>query len=183
MSPTVFGGLGIHRRQCVGESEPITVSRPFIRSVDGGRTWEGRAMQSRLASNLIDVYFKKTNWKGYATGGTDGLQSGTAVILRTLDGGGHLGKGLCLISYARYTSRMGLENLFPFEGCRICFRSSTTVVVSPTAKVLKTEDGGATWRETVDRRKCLKMLDFRESDSINETTGWASGRGGHVRDN
>ncbi|MDA0684254.1 MAG: hypothetical protein O2797_04960 [Bacteroidetes bacterium] len=145
-----------------------------IRSVDGGRTWEGRAMQSRLASNLIDVYFKN-ELEGYATGGTDGLQSGTAVILRTLDGGD---------TWERVFVSSPTPDTQAEWGWKISFPSKDVGYVSveynsggePTAKVLKTEDGGATWREQWIEGS-VSNAGLQGIGFINETTGWASGRG------
>ena len=145
----------------------------IIRTTDGGDTWEGIPVGS-LAENLIDVYFKN-QLEGYAVGGSEGLSTGNAVVLRTLDGGETWEKVFesSLSSGAR--AEWGWKISFPTEQVgyvSVEYNSSD----APTAKLLKTEDGGATWSEVwingSNSSAGLQGLGF-----ISETVGWASGRG------
>lgn len=145
----------------------------IIRSENGGETWVGTPV-GNLAENLIDVYFKN-ELEGYATGGTDGLATGTAVVLRTLDGG---------LSWERVHVSSLTAGAQAEWGWKISFPTDDTGYISveyassnaPTAKVLKTTDGGATWSEVYiegsNSSAGLQGIGF-----ISATTGWASGRG------
>ena len=145
----------------------------ILRSEDGGETWVGTPV-GHVAENLIDVYFKN-EMEGYATGGTNGLSTGTAVVLRTLDGG---------ITWERMFVSSLTDGAQAEWGWKISFPTDDVGYISveyngtdaPTAKVLKTEDGGATWREVYiegsNSSAGLQGIGF-----ISPTTGWASGRG------
>lgn len=144
-----------------------------LRTVNGGETWVGTPI-SGLAENLIDVYFKN-ELEGYATGGTNGLGSGTAVILRTLDGG---------VTWERVFVSSLTDGAQAEWGWKISFPTEDVGYVSveynglssPTGKVLKTEDGGATWREVYipgsTANAGMQGIGF-----ISPDVGWVSGRG------
>ena len=145
----------------------------ILRTDDGGETWTGTPV-GNLATNLIDVYFKN-ELEGYATGGSEGLSTGNAVVLRTLDGG--LTWEKVFESSLSYLARAewGWKISFPTD--RVGFVSvEYNSSEAPTAKVMKTEDGGATWRELYiegsNSSAGLQGIGF-----ISETIGWASGRG------
>ena len=145
----------------------------LIRSTNGGETWEGVYM-GHLAHNLIDVYFKD-EMEGYAVGGSEGLSTGNAVILRTLDGGDTWEKVFESSLSAGARAEWGWKISFPSQ--QVGYVSvEYTSSEAPTAKVLKTEDGGATWRqmwiEGSTSSAGLQGIGF-----ISETVGWASGRG------
>lgn len=145
----------------------------LIRSVDGGETWEGISLAAH-ATNLIDVYFKD-EMEGYAVGGSEGLSTGNAVVLRTLDGGDTWEKVFESSLSDQARAEWGWKISFPTD--RVGYVSvEYNSGGAPTAKLLKTEDGGATWRqmwiEGSNSSAGLQGLGF-----ISENVGWASGRG------
>ena len=145
----------------------------ILRSQDGGETWVGTPVGG-LAENLIDIYFKN-EMEGYATGGTNGLSSGTAVVLRTMDGGDTWERIFASDLTDGAQAEWGWKISFPTDDVgyiSVEYNSSG----APTAKVLKTVDGGATWEEVYiegsNSSAGLQGIGF-----ISPTTGWASGRG------
>ena len=144
-----------------------------LRSENGGETWVGTPV-GHVAENLIDVYFKN-ELEGYATGGTDGLSTGTAVVLRTMDGGLTWERVFVSSLSAGAQAEWGWKISFPSDDVGYISVEYNSIN-APTAKVLKTEDGGATWREVYiegsNASAGLQGIGF-----ISPTTGWASGRG------
>ena len=145
----------------------------LVRSTDGGETWEGISLAAH-ATNLIDVHFKD-EMEGYVVGGSEGLASGNAVVLRTLDGGNTWEKVFESSLSDQARAEWGWKISFPTD--RVGYVSvEYNSGGAPTAKLLKTEDGGATWREVwiagSNSSAGLQGLGF-----ISETVGWASGRG------
>ncbi len=145
----------------------------IVRSDNGGQTWVGTPVGG-LAENLVDVYFKN-DMEGYVTGGTEGLGSGTAVVLRTLDGGETWEEVFTSSLTDGAQAEWGWKISFPSDDVgyiSVEYNSSG----APTAKVLKTEDGGATWREVYipgsNSSAGMQGVGF-----ITPDLGWVSGRG------
>ncbi len=146
----------------------------IIKSSDGGMTWKGTAVGG-VAGALIDVYFQDEN-KGFAVGGTGDNLDGVAVILKTLDGGETWEQAFTSTLTPGANSEWGWKISFPTDDVGYVSVEYPGSSNQPTAKLLKTEDGGETWREVFIHGSTagagLQGLGF-----ISETTGWASGRG------
>lgn len=145
----------------------------IIKTSDGGKTWHGRAV-GNVAGALIDVYFQDENI-GFAVGGTGDNLDGLAVILRTEDGGETWEQAFVSTLTPGANSEWAWKISFPSRDVgyvSVEYSSSA----SPMAKVLKTEDGGLSWREIMipgsTQSAGLQGIGF-----ISESTGWASGRG------
>jgi len=145
----------------------------IIKTSNGGITWEGKAVTG-VAGMLVDVYFQN-EMDGFAVGGTDSVQSGVAVILRTRDGGETWEQAFTSTLSPGAGAEWGWKISFPSEMVgyvSVEYNSSG----SPTAKLLKTEDGGETWRE-IQIHGSTSNAGLQGLGFISETTGWASGRG------
>ena len=145
----------------------------IISTHNGGILWEGQDV-SHSAGALVDVYFQN-EMTGFAVGGSGSNLDGEAVVLRTVDGGATWNKVF------QSTRRDGLAGEWAWK---ISFPTEMVGYVSveyagnsnnQEAKVLKTEDGGITWRElwiNGSRSSAgLQGIGF-----ISENVGWASGR-------
>ena len=155
--------------QTVGDSLVYAVGRVrgpafFVRSMDGGNTWESRTM-SMYAMGLLDCYFFTPD-SGFAVGHTGPVNSSSSgVILFTSDRG--------LSWETRYTtSRIG-------EWCwKIYFPSRQVGYVSlqknsgGPVNFLKTTDGGVTWEEKLFRTSAYYVQGI---GFATETHGWIGG--------
>ena len=146
----------------------------IIKTSDGGITWHGRAV-GNLAGGLIDVYFQDENI-GFAVGGTGDNLDGLAVILRTEDGGETWEQAFVSTLTPGANSEWAWKISFPSRDVGYVSVEYPSNSNGPTAKVLKTEDGGLSWREIMipgsTQSAGLQGIGF-----ISESTGWASGRG------
>ncbi|NNF03573.1 MAG: T9SS type A sorting domain-containing protein [Rhodothermales bacterium] len=147
----------------------------IIKTTDGGQTWTGSDL-SFIMRTAIDVYFQDEQ-TGFVVGGTAAnLQNGQVVIARTTDGGQ---------TWTRvYRSQTG-KGVGGEWGWKISFPTDLVGYVSvefygasdaPTAKILKTVDGGLTWSPKLipgsNTSAGLQGVGFIDPD-----IGWASGRG------
>ncbi|MEM1057265.1 MAG: T9SS type A sorting domain-containing protein [Bacteroidota bacterium] len=141
----------------------------FIKTTDGGATWQSRDMTEYVGS-LIDVRFTDP-MNGIVVGGSNGIRDNSvAVVLATSDGG------------ATWTERFRSsgEGTNSEWAWKLSFPSDDVGYVSvehdgsdPDGKVLKTTDGGLTWAELeVPGGESMQGIGF-----IDEQTGWTSGRG------
>ncbi|MEQ1866791.1 MAG: hypothetical protein ABL996_19310 [Micropepsaceae bacterium] len=113
----------------------------MLRSIDGGDTW--RVIDLRpYAGMILDVKFfdEKSGLVCAAT--SDDLEKANALILRTIDGGE---------TWARaYQSARPFENCWKlnFPSRQVGYATVQNYQEGTTQRVIvKTEDGGATWRE------------------------------------
>jgi len=149
-------------------------SPTVIRTNDSGIHWTGVDVSAQ-AGALIDVYFQD-ELVGFAVGGSGSSLNGDAVVLRTEDGG---------VTWQRVfksTRQNGIEGEW---GWKISFPTRLVGYVSVEyrsnpesndAKILKTEDGGLTWRE-IFVRGSQTNLGLQGLGFISPEVGWTSGRG------
>ena len=142
-----------------------------MRTVDGGQTWTSISMKAH-ANLLIDNYFidDKHGWVVGGVGGDD-YPLLKPVVLFT-DDGGHT-----------WTDRLQNSGIkFPSGewGWKIQFLNAQVGFVSlessDGAAILKTVDGGQTWRR-IQVNDPRHNADLEGVGFINETTGWVGGWG------
>jgi photosystem II stability/assembly factor-like uncharacterized protein len=111
--------------------------RRLFLSKDGGRSWERREVRTKKAFTLIDIDFVDTQ-RGWAVGGY-------GTILRTTDGGGTWEQverptDADLHEVHFVNSKIG------YVAGRNAIRTGYTDEVTGSLEILRTEDGGESWR-------------------------------------
>jgi photosystem II stability/assembly factor-like uncharacterized protein len=146
----------------------------LIRTTDGGIHWEGTDLSSHIGA-MVDVYFQD-EMTGFAVGGSGSDLDGEAVVIRTADGGKTWQKVFQSTRQAGIEGEWGWKISFPSRligYVSVEYRSNPE---SNDAKILKTEDGGLTWRE-IFVRGSQTNLGLQGLGFISPDIGWTSGRG------
>ncbi|MEM6328467.1 MAG: T9SS type A sorting domain-containing protein [Bacteroidota bacterium] len=141
----------------------------FIKTTDGGQTWQSRDM-SAYAASLIDVRFTDP-MNGIVVGGTNAVGAdGQAIVLATSDGGETWTERF-RSSGGTAGSEWAWKLSFPTD--QVGYVSVEYLGLANDGKLLKTTDGGLTWTElAVPGGGSMQGVGF-----INEDIGWTSGRG------
>lgn len=144
----------------------------FVRSRDGGATWESRDM-APLATGLVDVHFFDRN-RGFVLGGRGvgnapaTMDSSRTVILITEDGG----DSWETVYESSVRGSWGWKFSFPTPQVGYAATQGPSVV----GLVLKTVDGGRTWMDlTVARDVGFSGIGF-----IDAERGWVGADGDRV---
>ena len=149
-------------------------SPTVISTHDGGIHWIGRDL-SLVAGALVDVYFQDSR-VGIAVGGSGSSLDGDAVVLRTEDGGETWQKVFQSTRQDGIGGEWGWKISFPSKLIGYVSVEYRANPLENDAKILKTEDGGKTWRE-MPVRGSKTNLGLQGLGFITPDTGWASGRG------
>lgn len=142
-----------------------------MHTTDGGETWESISMADH-ANLLIDTYFTD-DLTGWVVGGKGGTSYSRLkpVIMHTKDGGQ---------TWEDKLQNSGINFPRGEWGWKIQFLTPQIGFVSlenfSAAAILKTADGGQTWRR-IEVRDPQGNEDLEGIGFVNETTGWAGGWG------
>lgn len=146
----------------------------LIRTNNGGITWIGSDL-GHLAGALIDVYFQD-EMTGFAVGGSGDALDGDAVVLRTENGGKTWSKVFQSTRQAGIQGEWGWKISFPTKMVGYVSVEYRANPNSNDAKVLKTTDGGLTWKE-IAVKGSKTNLGLQGIGFVTPNLGWASGRG------
>jgi photosystem II stability/assembly factor-like uncharacterized protein len=149
-------------------------SPTIVRTHDGGIRWLGQDLSS-IAGALVDVYFQNEQ-VGFAVGGSGSSLDGDAIVLRTEDGGSTWVKVFQSTRQDGITGEWGWKISFPSKMIGYVSVEYRANPNSNDAKILKTEDGGKTWRD-MPVRGSTTNLGLQGLGFISPEIGWASGRG------
>lgn len=153
------GGQVIHAAGRVGGPAAM------LRSIDGGTSWRVRDL-SAVAGMILDVKFLDPRHGFLCAATSSDIQHAEALILRTRDGGQNW--------EPVYRSARRFENVWKmhFPTRRVGYATVQNYEPGTTRRVIvKTEDGGATWRELplVDDARVREFgIGF-----VDERWGWA----------
>lgn len=163
--PTPAGLCGMH---VVNDSTVVAVGRVrgpayFIRTTDGGETWQSKDM-SEYAAGLIDVYFPHPD-TGFAVGLTNSVHSSSSgIVIATVDGGETWETRFVSTRTGEWFWKMS------WPSRRTGFASIQRNGGGPIY-IAKTSDGGLTWEEKYFRSNYfVQGIGF-----IDENTGWVGG--------
>ncbi|MEZ4703375.1 MAG: FlgD immunoglobulin-like domain containing protein [Rhodothermales bacterium] len=148
----------------------------LIKTADGGDTWSSQDLTAYGVGTLIDVYFFDEN-RGIAVGGTKRDLTGNAVVVMTEDGGATWSVRHTTQTANGVGGEWGWKISFPTPD--IGYVSIEYPFSNPTgraAKVLKTEDGGDSWRE-LSVEGSTSPAGLQGLGFVSPQLGWTSGRG------
>jgi photosystem II stability/assembly factor-like uncharacterized protein len=143
VNDTLLFGAGAFDVGLFGDSNAKTV---VIKTIDGGATFTCIDM-SPYASSLVDCRFTDRN-NGLVTGTAGGknYHEGNAVVLKTTDGGNSWKS----VYRSERIGEQGWKIFFrtPTKGY-VALQSPSKVGITYNMYILKTTDGGETWKEIV----------------------------------
>jgi photosystem II stability/assembly factor-like uncharacterized protein len=153
----------------------VTDTNPLYRTADGGRSWEpvqlGAAGSEVKGICAIDILKVRTIHQGRLRDRTiihaAGRVSGPAHLLRSTDGG----RKWAVIDLSPYAG-MILDVKFVAPETGFIFAGSDGDASQSEARILKTRDGGATWR--IVYRSGRKLENSWKGTFVDARTGWAT---------
>lgn len=158
----------------VGDYYPgVTDTTPLYRTRDGGRSWTPVAINGATVEGVcaIDVLRTKSIYQGQlrdrAIIHAAGRVGGPAKLLRSVDGGETW-------TFIDLSGRAGmiLDVKFLDANTGFVFAGSSSETPESNALILKTRDGGKTWREVY--RSARKLENSWKGSFVDKTTGYAT---------
>ena len=143
----------------------------LIKTTDGGQSWTSSSLAPYL-NTVIDVYFFDEN-RGLAVGGAGVFASDfiRPRVIGTEDGG----KTWTVRHTSTHTRAWGWKLSFPTP--EVGYMSIEKYNGDPNGYILKTTDGGQTWRELVIPNGGTVQGSMQSVGFLTPDLGWVSGRG------
>lgn len=147
--------------QMLDEKHVLTARNELYRTSDGGSTWETSGLEN-LGSSIFDIYFPNTSTGFILKNGVMKSSDGGKTWQTKFDSGINLDKGGEMQYYAL------VYNLLQFASDKVGYLAGgKTHDGASSGNMIKTEDGGETWKSLNLNTSQVTALQF-----VNETTGF-----------